>query len=373
VQERVFAVGVALFLASPAPPLCAQLTGESAENAASVVEITVIGSDAELASVRDATAASDLRGADARWQRAERFERGALLERGAADSAVSVRAFVVLSAGRAELYFADRSAERFLAREVTLANGLDALGSDAVSQVLTLSIVALAQNAEPGLTRSQTEKLLAPASTAAAAPEPQHAAAPVAPPVYEAPARAGYGSPAAAVFYAARVFSGDAPLTHGPGLRFDWIVERARFEVDLSASAEFELPLRYETATVGVELRNVLLRFGGTLSVLPKEASAWRFGFGGYVGWDWMKFTPVPGTAPAELELAAPDRTGALLLSPRFTAGFLLGSHVQLSADLFADIYPTRVNYTLSVNGAPTDVLVPWQVRPGLALALTLR
>jgi hypothetical protein len=370
-DQRVFAVGLALAFAATGSPLSAQEADpETNANAASVVEITVIGSEAELARIRGATAASDLRGAGARWQRAERFERGTLLARAPGDAAVSVRAFVVLSAGRAELYFADRSAERFLVREVTLANGLDSVGSDAVSQVLTLSIVALAENAEAGLTRSQTEQLLAPAPVAAEPPSPPAAAPAPLEPDQQSLARSLVG---ATPFYAVRVFGEGVPVEHGPGLRLGWITGARKLEAELWASAQYEFPLEYQTPTVGVELRTVVLRLGGGVAFLPNAARPWRFGTSFALGADLVSFTPRPGTSPADLELAAPGRNATLLLSYGFSAGLRLGSHFHASAEFFLDVYPTRLNYTLSVNTASEVVLIPYFVRPGLALALTLR
>jgi hypothetical protein len=170
-----------------------------------------------------------------------------------------------------------------------------------------------------------------------------------------------------------RVFGEGVPVEHGPGLRLGWITDARKLEAELWTSAQYVFPIEYRTKTVGVELKTVVLRLGGGVAFLPSAALPWRFGMSVSCGADLVSFTPRAGTSPAELELAAPGRTAALLLSYAFSAGVRLGSHFHASAEFFLDVYPTRVNYTLSVNAAPEDVLVPYFVRPGLALTLTLR
>jgi hypothetical protein len=367
-----YRVLVSLLLAgTPAALLpCRALAAQDqrASPLAAEVEITVVATEEELARIRGAVAAGDLGGAEASWARAERFERGALLAQESQDSPVIVRAFVVVSPGRASLYFADRRAERFLVREVPLPNGLDSVGTDAVSQVLALSIVALLENAESGLTRAQTEVLLAPEPTTAVSPR-----APIE--QVELPKSEGEGHSfvAATAYYALRVFGGGVPFSHGPGLRLGWIIEGSRLEGELWASGQYELPLDYETASVGVEWTTVPLRGGATLLASSERASRLKLGASLGAGADLVSFTPRAGSEPAALELAGPDQTAVFVLSLRLLLAYRLGSHFDLKSELSADFYPERLTYAVSENGVPANVLSPWRVRPGLALALTLR
>ncbi|HEY3500909.1 MAG TPA: hypothetical protein VGK73_39725 [Polyangiaceae bacterium] len=365
---RALAIVVTLF-AAPLHAAEAEPEGEVA--AASAVEITVIGSDEEFARLREVVAPADLQGAEIRWLRAERFDRDAFLSRSApdtpADPALAVRAFVFLTPGRASLYFVDRSAERFLVREVSTPNGLDALGSDAVSQVLTLSIVALRENAGTALTRAETERLLAPEP---AKPEPPPPVVNLVLPPLPKPSRSFVG---ASAFYAARVFGGGAPLEHGPGLRLAWIHETSKFQASVWASGQYALPSTYETAVVGVDWTTAVLRGGLALLFSPEHASRVRLGGALGAGADIVSFTARPGAEPADLELAPPGQSTPFALSPRLVANLELGEHFDASLELFCDVYPTRVRYFFTENAAPTDVLVPWRVRPGFSLALGLR
>lgn len=350
-----------------APPLrAAEAETEGAIVAAPRVEITVVGSEAELTRLRDATAPSDLQGAEVSWRRAERFDKSTFLTRDAASDA-SVRAFVVLSEGHASLYFADRATERFLVREVPLPDGLDALGSDAVSQVLTLSVAALRENSGALLTRDETEKLL-PAEPAKIEPPPPVVNV-VLPPEPER-SRSFVG---ATLFYALRAFGGGVPIEHGPGLRVAWVTEGAKLQGSVWLGAQYMLPSSYETATAAVDWTTVVLRGGLGLLLAPRADSAFRFGGALGAGADLVNFTPRPGSESADLALAPPGQSTIFALSGHLVASLRLDAHLDASAEIFCDIYPTRVRYALTENGAPTDVLVPFRVRPGFALALSLR
>jgi len=351
----------------PLPALAAEGEPVPEVATASAVEITVVGTEEELARIRDAVAAADLKGAEARWASADRFERRAFLERAPTDSSVTVRAYVVLSSGRAALYFADREAERFLVRDVNLPNGLDSVGTDAVSQVLTLAIVALAEDAESGLTRAQTERLFEPEPSPPTPPPPVAKVEPAPAPSEQ---RSFVG---ATVYYAARVFGGGVPLSHGPALKIGWISEGDSIGVELWVSGQYELPSSYETDTVGVDWTTVPLRGGVTLLFQRRRDARVRVGAGLAGGADFTSFTPSTGSKPAALELAGPDQAAVFALSPRFVLSYRLGAHFDLSGELFLDVYPTRLTYGVMENGVTVNVLAPWRVRPGLALALSLR
>lgn len=326
------------------------------------VEIVVVGEGSELEAIRRAVAPHDFGEASATWRVQPKFERRTLLDAPAPASA-SVRAFIVPFPGRADLYFADRAGERFLVREVQLPNGLDAVGREAVSQVLALSVVALLEDHAAGISRSEAQRLFAP-------PEPE----PVepTPPAAEPGPSARAVSVSAGAFYAAKAYGDGVALVHGPGVKLAFISSGESSHSALWASAQYELPQSYRAADVGVKWSTALFRGGVEWShALPGTPlyAGLRLGLGA----DLIDFSPRLGDAGSVFVLTAARQSTVAVFTPAFELALPLGERWSVTADFYADCYPTQVAFGLERDGTPERVLSPWRVRPGLALGLMLR
>jgi hypothetical protein len=348
--------------ASPVP-VAAPATAE-------VVEIVVVGTVEELAALKGVIGPRDFGAAEARWVRAERLRREELLERRPQASEVTVRCFVGIGPGRANLYFANRTAERFLVRQVELPNGLDATGREAIGQVLSLSVTALIEDAEAGLSRSETEKLLAePRAVKLEASPSKHEPAPA----EAAPSRSRASSSlGAAPFYLTKLHSREVPLVHGPGLRVGWVSDIVHSQRSIFVSASYEVPERYRVNAVGVAWETT--SFHGGFELL------WRLdGFplliGGLVGAgvDVVRFSPKSGTVAGGIVLTEARTTTVPVLTPGFTVLLPIGSRLGVGLDLFADLHPVRLAFALGRPAGTEEVLAPYRVRPGAALCFSVR
>jgi hypothetical protein len=335
------------------------------DESANSVEVVVVGDPDQLDEIRGAVAPHDFGDASASWRVEEKFDRRTLLDAGAGKA--SVRAFILLSPDRADLYFSDRAGERFLVREVRLATGLDAVGREAVSQVLALSVVALLEDHRAGISRSEAERLLVPPRSEA---EPEPAAGRSLVMKTRLPARTEAVS--AGVFYGVKAFGGGVPLVHGPGVVLAFEISGEHTRTAVWASAQYELPQSYRAADVGVKWSTTLFRGGVQwLTALPGTnlLAGARLGLGA----DLVDFSPRQGAAASGFVLTAARQATVAVFTPAVKLALPLGERWTATTELFADCHPSDVAFGLERDGAPERVLSPWRVRPGLTLGLMLR
>lgn len=334
----------------------------NAAEGASSVEVVVVGDADQLESIRSAIAPQDFGDASASFSVQPAFDHRRLLDAPSGESAASVRAFIVLWPGRADLYFADRAGERFLVREVSLPNGLDAVGREAVGQVLALSVVALLEDHRAGISRSEAQRLFAP-------PEPEPTPAPAA---IEPPPPASTPSVSAGAFYALKAYGDGVPLVHGPGVMLAFVSGGEHSRSALWASAQYELPQSYRATDVGVKWSTTLFRGGVEwLHQLPGTnlLAGGRLGLGA----DLIDFLPRQGDARSGFVLTAARQATLAVFTPALKLALPLSERWSATADVYADCHPTRVAFALEREGRPERVLSPWRVRPGLSLGLMLR
>jgi hypothetical protein len=335
---------------------------------AEVVEIVVVGTVEELGALQAVMGPRDFGAAEARWVRAERLRREELLERRPQASEVAVRCFVGIGPGRANLYFANRTAERFLVRQVELPDGLDAAGREAIGQVLSLSVTALIEDAEAGLSRSETEKLLAaPHEHEHADPPPERDR----PPRAATPLRAS-SSLGAAPYYTTKLHSREVAVVHGPGLRVGWVSDVLHAQRSYWASASYEVPERYRLDQVGVAWETTSFR-GGFELLYRLERIALLLGGRLGAGVDVVRFSPKSGTVVGGVVLTEARTATVPVLTPAFALLLPLGSRVGVGLDVFADLHPVRLVFALGRPALTEEVLAPYRVRPGAALCLTVR
>ena len=335
--------------------------------AAPAVDVTVVGTGDDLERIR--ALVPRLMAGGARWSRLDKLDPADVLRDRRDGDAAAVRAWVdVTVATRVRLYFATRSGDRFLVRDVDLSGRFDEVDRAALAEVLESSIGALVANERAGLTRAEAEAVLARRAAPAAPPaiEPPPPQPPS--PAPESPSRWAIG-----LFYAAQAASDDT-LDHGPGVtisfagwrKFASVHEQGRGPA-LFASAQYRLPVHETTARIGVALDTVAARAGVECGPLLWSRLRVRLGAGA----DIVQVTPESSDPAATL-------TGA-----RWTASFVASAALRanlarrpglfwLSAVLFADVLPTTVRYDAIIDGATAPVFSPWRVRPGLTVELTI-
>jgi hypothetical protein len=252
-----------------------------------------------------------------------------------------------------------------LVREVSLPNELDPAGREAVAQVLSLSVTVMIEGAEAGLTRSEAERLLGEPEERPASPPPEPT------PPSRAAARAT-SSLGAAPFYAAKLYSSEAPLVHGPGLRVAWVTADQESESSFFLSFGYELPRRVRLHEVGVAWETTTFRGGyGLLANLDGLGLSLGGRAGG--GFDVVRFAPKGGTAASDVVLTPARSATVPVLTASFVAGLTITSRLSLGLELFADVHPMGFSYTLERASGTSGVFSPYRVRPGGALYLAVR
>jgi hypothetical protein len=383
------------------------------------LDITVVGTPGNLQWARSLVGPRSL-GSTPRWARVDSFDPAELLVAGGAARANLLGCWLDLSdPRRARLYFAARSGERFLVRDVELSGRFDELDRESLAEVLALSIAALRENQRAGLTRAETEALLAerahrplaagaaparaapPAAPAAparaAAPPPTAGSASAAPmpmltslPATSPPSSSSSPSPSPSpspaplglqlgAFYAAQALSPDLPVAQGPGLLASAGGAAATHGLSVWLSGQYQLPATQRGAEVGLRVEAVAARAGLQLGWPVERAGGgaasarrWLIARLG-AGVDFDHLSPQPGTTDPSAVLTPARWSSSLVVSAAIGAAAPIGRRVHLAVELFADLLPTAVRYDLNVNGNLSTAFASWRLRPGLALGLTFR
>jgi hypothetical protein len=348
-----------------AAPAVAQPAGASSRPA---IEIVVVGRTEAFDRLR---ALLDRRlsalGTTA-WSRAERVDAGEILS---ASPRHALRCWIDLGdRRRARLTFAAGSGERFLVRDFELSGNLDELDRAALAEVIELSVGALLENERAGLSRDETQALLARRAAGPAA-APLGPVPPIPPggpsPLADAPALVWRGQRfELGVFYEARAMAAGLPIEHGLGVSLglsDEIRRRTYWPRLFNggwASAQVLWPETVTSSAASVRLQTIEARLGIELGLYRLRL---RLG----AGWDFVHVAPEPSSAAL-----AP--AAARWIVPFFYETSIRGAvlHVRschLWVNLFADIFPTALDYGIEdAAGNFQPVFSPWRVRPGAAL-----
>jgi hypothetical protein len=339
------------------PSLAAERSSESAEGA---IELVFIGSEADWSAVRGSIGPDDLRGATQRWRRAEVFDKTQILGTGT-DASVRVRCFIDLSdPTTAHLYFANRTTERFLVRDLPLSSGLDPLGREALSQVVQLSVLALLEDEQAGISREEATRLLSP--QAATEPVPEAPPEPAPAPVSSRPSGLGV-----APFYSAKLHAPDAVVVHGPGIALGWVETSVRLRPAMFVSARYELEDEVWFDRIGMRWSTTAMRADFALiEALSSGALHAGAKLGG--GVDLVSIEPRPVDDQVMLE---PERRVAVwAVDAGLTVGVSPVARLTVNLELFCDLYPRRVHYDLAEAGETAPVFSPFRVQPGLRLGV---
>ncbi len=356
-----------LLVSQHSPAALSELSPEPAQPASASLEapnpmrvvVVVIGGAAKLSALRTALGPRALRGAQITWLGATRVGERELLE--VYQEGPVARCFVDLSAlPKARLYFADSAAQRFLARELALGQGLDELGREALAQVIESSVETLLADAATTLNREQLRSLLVPEPPSAGPPAKKVAPAPSRKP--GAALRGGWGA-----FYGLRALSAER-VSHGPGLSLRLEVPLGGAKVWAWLSGQYLLPVELSQPVAGVRLTTLAPRLGAGVArpVGRSFQVGARLGFGVDVERLAPQETGTSQLVPSEARwVHAALATGALDASLRLAPSLWLTG----SALLDADFRPRH--YDVETAGVARAVLEPWPFRPGAMLGAT--
>ena len=353
------------------------------------IEIVVVGSADNLKWLVDLVGHDSASGASVTFARIEHFQPADLL-RNSQSGPGNVRCWIDLhDRTRARIYFAARAGERFLLRDLELSGSFDELDRESLSQVLAVSWSALFEDEKAGLSREETQALLAKrdhtasgansSSKASSNPDPELN------PNFSSKATRRASSSRQATFlfrsrvqafYAGLAYAPAIPILHGPGLSLSVGLQSLSMRVAVWVEAQYRFSETERGAQIGVRLESIAARTGLELS-WPLGADFDRaereIELRAGVGADMTHLTPEPGTEDGSAALTATRWSTALALTSSAGASLHLNRGTSLGARLFVDVLPSRVDYDLRVGSATDTLLSPWRVRPGIALEIETR
>ncbi|HEY3666365.1 MAG TPA: hypothetical protein VGL19_10205 [Polyangiaceae bacterium] len=322
---------------------------------------------------------------DVRFAKRARFGSDELLRVGPGDNAVE--AFVVPDGNeRARLYFRAPDGQRFLARDVALPSGLDAVGRELIAQIVETSIVALLHS-PVGISRAQlkaeVESRAEPAqsSDAAKAAGPNlgpsatvnatNAAPKTAPAAEGEPAQVRARAPLGwaiegwfGAHYAADWSGSALGLRQGPAVELGIGLRRRIFvRARLMLERDFAVTLQAGPldAKVTTERWRALVDLGTALG--SRQALALSVGAG-----EDSSYIEPTASRDALVLPAAPFRETPFVLS----AAARLETSVapfRFALAVGVDVPLVQTPYDIDRGAAARQLAAPWAVRPGAVLS----
>ncbi len=342
------------------------------EVAAPMVSFVMIGDPSIFEHMHRITDSRALDRFDVRLQQRDTLDIVEVLAEGRTEG-VAVHCFVDLRrASDVRVYFADRGTERFLYRRLALATDDGKLDWETLSQVVELSLLALIENKDLGLTRAEIEGLLSVHRSAPPSePPPPQPAVPSEPPLPQ-----HWWGFAAAARYRLRSYSDEIRAVHGPAFGFgiERRTQQSTWEFGAEEALGFERSYRGHQAGVDVYGLASLLTIGFRQR-LPQNHGQGSFALGARsgIGLEFVHLRPHAGDTNSELELTEPrfitlpiaalSIFGELHLSPNVALELALGSLFDLG----------QVHFDVEVGQERSVVLERYRVQPTVALGLSFR
>jgi hypothetical protein len=322
---------------------------------------------------------------DVRFAKRARFGSDELLRVGSSDDAVE--AFVVPDGNeRARLYFRAPDGQRFLARDVALPSGFDAVGRELIAQIVETSIVALLHS-PVGISRAQLKAEVESRAEPAQSRDSAHAAGPSA--RRATPARASAAAEPAstsqtepararaerassgwaiegwlAAHYAAD-WSGNAlGLRQGPGVELGIGLRRCVF-VRARLVLERDFPVTLQAgpldASVTTERWRALVDLGTALG--SRHALALSLGAG-----EDSSYIEPTASRDALVQPAAPFRETPFVISAAVRLETSLAAF-RFALAVGVDVPLVQTPYDIDRGAAAKQLASPWAVRPGAVLS----
>ena len=325
-------------------------------------DVTLIGPEAAVASVRAVAAELLARdGVAVVWHQVAKLRAEEMFAAPLAERAAPVFVWVDVSSAReARITFRAAAGSRFVIRRVSLPGGVGPLAVEEIAQIIQSVLRALASDTGWALS-------LPEARVALSVPEP----------------RLPFPSPAPVRATVVAVGSAVRGQLYAPGLPPTADLEIAIEAISRAAAAPWSpgslggrlvlaygFPARFATGAVGADLRVATLRLQLVWEPWRRGRAALRIGVGG--GADRVVYTP---TAEQPGAMAA---AGGTFVSPLGCLDAALrlevAARIAVNAGLLAEIALQRVHYdAYDAQGRLNEVLIPYRLRPGLAIGLEVR
>jgi hypothetical protein len=242
---------------------------------------------------------------------------------------------------------------------MSLPNGLDEVGREALTFVLRSSVEAMLSGAQIGVSREEAKEIIGDEATSRdgvrdRADEKSPSVEPKGP-------LFAFG-----LAYEVQGFAKAVPVTHGPALSLA-LGDRG-FHRAVWLTGTYRTPTDFETDTVDVHMSS----FGGRvgLALNPRISGAAWLSVGALVGVDWTRVEPriKPG-------LEVRSTTVVTSVSPSVRPVVGVGLSVRQTVLLFqlgADIDLERTRYIVETDGVGSYALSPWPVRPVATFSMLL-
>jgi hypothetical protein len=325
-------------------------------------DITLIGPEGSLASVRAVTAELLARDeVSVVWHQVAKLRLAEIFEAPLDGGAAPVFVWVDVSSLReARITFRAAAGRRFVIRSVAMPNGVGPLAVEEIAQIIQSVLRALASDTGWALS-------LPEARIALSAPEPPPRVVPPAPPARTTVVELGSAM-------RGQLYARDLPVTGDLEISIAAISSTPATTFPGSLGGRLALgygfPARFATGAVGAELQAATLRLALVWEPWRRGRAAVRVGLGG--GAERVVYTPTveqPGAT------AAP---GGTFVSPLgcVDVAFRLevAARVALGVGALAEISLQRVHYdAYDADGKLNEVLVPHRLRPGLAIGVEVR
>jgi hypothetical protein len=354
-----------------------EATREHAPVANAEVRVTVIGTLDQVNRIRSAVAEWRLGDRRVHWDTAAEFDKRAWFTSDA-DEAV-VHCWVDLAEGRSvRLYFANEFTQRYLLRTLETSGELDEMDRAALGQAIELSLLAMLEDRDAGVSRAQAESLVEPTARAETPPVP---ADPIVDPPDPLPPSHGGDSGDDAprpwelgIGYQGGYWLAEAPLAHGPRLHVAYAF-LAEPRLSLSASGQHRLRATWHAELVSLAAESTALTLGA--EVAPR-----LFGFASGAS-ERLAVRVALGLELAGIEpsVREPSPQAQSTSSRRFALPLglvALESLTELPYGIairgggFVELLPVSPRYEVGVAGRRETALTTARVRPGVALSVGL-
>lgn len=341
------------------------------------VRVTVVGTLDQANRIRGAVAEWRLGDRRVHWDTAAAFDKRAWFTSDA-DEAV-VHCWVDLAEGRrVRLYFANEFTQRYLLRTLETSGELDEMDRAALGQAIELSLLAMLEDRDAGVSRAQAESLVeptTPAVTTPASPDPI-----VDPPDPLPPSadddRMDDAPPAweVGLGYQGGYWLAQTPLAHGPRLHVAYAF-LAEPRLSLSASGQHRLGTTWDAKLVSMAAESTALTLGA--EVAPR-----LFGFASGAS-ERLAVRVAAGLELAGIEpsVREPSPAAQSTSSRRFALPLGLVALESLTelpfgiavrAGGFVELVPVAPRYEVGVDGRRETAFTTARVRPGVALSVGL-
>ncbi len=330
-------------------------------------EIYVIGTMEEFEGLREVIGRDRIGPVTVRWFQLERFAPETVLS-ASGTTELKIRCWIDLSVpDKVSLYFADRSSERFLVREVPLSKRLTEIEKETLAQVVEMSVAALIHDATLGISRANVQAILysrAPkVPTKPSVVPPSH---PFTEPNIRLHRILG-------TYYQLESHSPQLPWVHTPGAMIGIARKNPSTKLSLALRVGYQLPEEYRSDLAGLRLSALRLRTNLALDVALDGSDVHDLGNAPYfgvvlgAGATLLFVDPLVGSVPDRAQIAPKSTLWVPTLSVGCRATQPFGGWA-VALGFQAEVELTPVSYDARLNNDRVAVVRSHSVRPSVVV-----